>query len=172
MRSTKTAKDLRMKLEPWVDEGLVQRMHALIDMRGPTECWPWVGSGIKGRGRIRWMGQMHIVPRLMKAVAERQEPPEDLCACHFCDNPACCNPAHIYWATSADNIRHASASGLLRGPSPHATCRKGHPLTPDNRLPRAGASGRGCKICRRERFTKWQREHRAKRRAHRPTLPA
>lgn len=50
-----------------------------------------------------------------------------------------------------------AAKGLLRGPSPYTHCRKGHELTEANRI----VSGRGCRICRRERFTAWQRKARA-----------
>lgn len=37
-----------------------------------------------------------------------------------------------------------------RGPAPSATCRRGHPWTPET-TERSGFTGRTCKICRRER---------------------
>jgi len=40
--------------------------------------------------------------------------PAGMDACHRCDNPACCNPDHIFIGTRTDNMRDAVAKGRVR----------------------------------------------------------
>lgn len=36
--------------------------------------------------------------------------------CHHCDNPPCCNPAHLFKGTRADNMQDAARKGRTRTP--------------------------------------------------------
>lgn len=69
----------------------------------PNECWPWLGrKGNKGYGVYVVDGACRKVHRL--AYAERVGPiPAGKLVCHSCDNPPCCNPAHLFVGTAADN---------------------------------------------------------------------
>jgi hypothetical protein len=45
-------------------------------------------------------------------------PPDKPCILHRCDNPPCCNPAHLWAGTKADNVADMIAKGrALRGTS-------------------------------------------------------
>lgn len=39
--------------------------------------------------------------------------PDGLIVCHHCDTPLCCNPAHLFVGTTADNIHDAQRKGRL-----------------------------------------------------------
>jgi hypothetical protein len=38
-------------------------------------------------------------------------------ACHTCDNPPCCNPAHLFPGTNSDNVQDALSKGRFIMPS-------------------------------------------------------
>lgn len=125
-----------------------QRFWKLVDKRGPDECWPWTGTRqFNGYGHIsidRWRISAH---RLAYAVAKGSIPPA-LFVCHTCDNRICVNPSHLFLGTSRDNAQDALQKGRLHKPYEPGKlrpCRKGHPVTEENRT-RTGQKSR-CRTC-------------------------
>jgi len=95
---------------------------------GPDGCWIWIGCkassgyGQIGRGR-RGEGQM---PTHRLAWELTNGPiPDGLWVLHKCDNPPCCNPAHLFLGTRTDNMRDCSAKGRLLAQSNPAHLARG-----------------------------------------------
>lgn len=77
-----------------------------VKIAAPEGCWEWSGardrdgygicgnrSGSEGERRAhRFSYELHFGPIT-----------EGFIICHRCDNPPCCNPAHLYLGTDADN---------------------------------------------------------------------
>src|SRR3990172_5517239 len=71
---------------------------------GETACWEWQGNrGAGGYGLLTLDGKSVGVHRVVYWVLVG-EIPEGMCVCHHCDNPPCCNPAHLFVGSIGDNI--------------------------------------------------------------------
>src|SRR5260370_6637083 len=80
-------------------------------------CWPWMAQrDPKGRGRFMWSETRK--PRFAHRVAYefcQGAIPSGLLVCHHCDNPTCCNPAHLFVGTNKDNTQDMVRKGRARG---------------------------------------------------------
>ena len=84
------------------------RFWTKVRMGGSDECWNWTASVIPGRGG--GYGRFGIAQKVFYAhrVAwefVNGEVPDGLSVLHTCDNPSCCNPAHLFLGTQSDNMR-------------------------------------------------------------------
>lgn len=68
---------------------------------GPDVCWPWPGP-FDPDGYGSWGGQK--VHRILCEQAQGPVP-TGLNVLHSCDNPPCCNPAHLRPGTHTTNMR-------------------------------------------------------------------
>src|SRR3990167_9324970 len=81
-----------------------------IKKGGPDECWPWLGGLVMGYGAGCFQKKRYKVSRF---VLEQKlgRSLGKLHALHSCDNPACCNPEHLFAGTGLDNMRDKMAKG-------------------------------------------------------------
>lgn len=75
-------------------------------------CWPWKGgSGSFGHGRFRIGKHLYSPHRIAFTIANGPIKDRRAYVLHTCDNPACCNPAHLYLGTPKDNVRDMRERG-------------------------------------------------------------
>jgi hypothetical protein len=80
---------------------------------GPDACWPWLGTCYLrgGYGELKRNGKKlrahRVAYELIKGLLTNN-------ALHTCDNPKCCNPAHLYDGTQINNIDDMTRRGRSR----------------------------------------------------------
>jgi HNH endonuclease len=86
-------------------------MEKLDTSGGLFACWPWRGVITNtGYGKFNLDGRMVLAHRvaytlLVGPIGVGLE------VCHACDNPPCCNPAHLWTGTPTDNRRDCLVKG-------------------------------------------------------------
>lgn len=77
-------------------------------------CWEWQGAkNARGYGVIRCEGRTVLAHRFAWMIANGAA---SACVLHRCDNPSCCNPAHLFLGTRADNVRDMDSKGRRKTP--------------------------------------------------------
>ena len=104
-----------------MDEKTIARFWARVDRFGPVPaqaphigaCWIYTrGTDRHGYGRFG-VGRVVILAHRFAYAARRRwrEVPAGLQVLHRCDNPPCCNPAHLFLGTPGDNMADKVAKG-------------------------------------------------------------
>lgn len=95
---------------------------------GPNSCWPFLRSKNRdGYGHVWVEGRLESAHRFAFMVSTGPIP-AGLSVLHSCDNPSCCNPAHLRIGSQYDNVqdredrnRGNQASGENNGASKLST---------------------------------------------------
>jgi len=90
----------------------IERFWSKIEIRGGDECWPWIAKATNpaGYGVLKHKSGKNIIASRISCFLEHGEPPHPAAkSLHSCDNPPCCNPAHLRWGTQKDNVSDAKS---------------------------------------------------------------
>jgi len=115
-------------------------------------CMEWTGFSVRGYGRIGVGDGMSTTHRLAWELVNGPIP-EGMNVLHNCDNPPCCNVAHLWLGTPAQNAADKITKG--RDQNQRKThCPQGHPYDATNTYV-AKTGRRHCRTCVRAANARW-----------------
>ncbi len=84
-----------------------------VTLGAESECWQWTGARFHfGHGVVYVVGRKSPDRAHRVAWTLTHGPiPEKMCVLHRCDNPPCCNPAHLFLGTKSDNSKDRDTKG-------------------------------------------------------------
>lgn len=102
-----------MFLHVSLSESQLLRFWRKVSIGGPNDCWEWNRRrNDLGYGNVFIEGKCRLSHRIAYFIANGAFL-DALKVCHTCDNPPCCNPAHLWLGTDGANVADRDAKGRL-----------------------------------------------------------
>lgn len=143
---------------PHLTRAELARFFSKVQRDPATGCWNWTGAKAVGYGIFWLRGRNESAHRV--TFAWLVEPLQRglgngiLQLDHIvCDNPACCNPAHLRLVPGVENLRRTGSVSAVNRVKTH--CLNGHPLPAEPNRP--GGYGRFCHPCSLQRSKDYYR---------------
>ena len=91
----------------------VCRFWSKVQRNAANECWPWLaGARTKqGYGNFRPRPDGQVLAHIFAWTLNHGPVPDGIKVCHTCDNPPCCNPAHLFLGTQKENMQDCAKKG-------------------------------------------------------------
>lgn len=91
---------------PPLSAKMIDRYWSKVERTGQADCWPWLGyTDADGYGGFHLGSRCTLRAPRVAYYLDTGVDPGDKEVLHTCDNPPCCNPAHLFTGTNLDNIR-------------------------------------------------------------------
>jgi hypothetical protein len=127
----------------------IARFFSKVKVNKTIGCWEWVAGKANGYGHFWYKGKYISSHRFTYAwlIApvpmghSKEIPTMDHVVC---DNPPCCNPAHLKLGPQKDNVLRGNSRQALNARKTH--CKNGHPFGPTRHF-RKARPVRICTIC-------------------------
>ncbi len=122
-----------------------------VKIAGPNDCWEWQGKlDSTDYGQLPFTSwESRKAHRYSYYLNINKDFDRSLDVCHYCDNPPCVNPNHLWLGTRKDNLMDMSKK--KRSYQQKKThCPKGHEYTPENTY--LYKTSRWCRECGRIRY--------------------
>lgn len=89
----------------------IERFLEKVNKNTPGDCWEWQGYRLpSGYGTFSVNGTKRLVHRYSYEFHVGPIP-DGVEVCHSCDNPRCCNPAHLFLGTQEANMADMTKKG-------------------------------------------------------------
>lgn len=125
-----------------------ERFWPKVEIRGEDDCWEWTKSKKNAGYGVFYDGEKtttaHRFALRLKLGRPLTSVEESM---HTCDNPSCCNPAHLVLGTRTKNMQDKVAKGRHHNQI-KSRCPRGHPYDMIRKT-KTGIS-RWCRTCKSE----------------------
>jgi hypothetical protein len=119
-------------------------------VRKSNGCLEWTGTVNNGGYGQTWANGQQVLAHRLAYELENGPIPDGMKVLHRCDNPPCCDPAHHFLGTDADNTADMVSKGRSRMGEHQRSrthCPKNHPYDAANTYVKPDGR-RVCRTCK------------------------